>query len=120
MEMLDKLLALELPEPETARVELKRLSKALGEPYVVTLKELPYNRVAALSKLDGGDVQYVVEGHVDPNLRDPRFYEGKMGCATPAEAAKRLYRPGEIRRMARVLDRLNGFGADVVEELKKN
>lgn len=119
-EMLDKLLALELPEPATAKVEIKRLSRALGEPYVVTLKELPYGRVAKLSRMEEGDVQYVVEGHADPRLTDPRFYEGKMQCATPAEAAKKLYNAGEIRRMARTLDRLNGFGGDAVEDVKKN
>ena len=38
-----------------------------------------------------------------------------MGCATPVDALKKLLRPGEITRMCRVIDKLNGFYGSVLE-----
>ena len=39
-----------------------------------------------------------------------------MGCASPADALKKLLRMGEVEKLCRVIDRLNGYAAGSVVE----
>lgn len=113
-EMMDRLLTLDLPQPETRRKRVKRLGLTL------TLKELSYNRITALAKGEEADVQMLLEGVCDPDFKADAWWRDHMGCATPAEAVKKLFRPGEIRAVVRELDELAGYGQLVLEDVTKN
>jgi hypothetical protein len=54
---------------------------------------------------------------VAPNFKDPAWYQEKMGCPTPIDAMKRLLRPGEVERLCRVADELNGYGPGSISPL---
>lgn len=131
-EMLDKLLNLELPVPETMKIRLPRLDLTF------TLRELSYDKVTALRKEpEDATLHYLLEAVTEPNLRDARWFRDKMDCPTPIAAMKRLLRIGEIERLAKAADTLNGYGPGsvliqnekqveetalgaAVEELRKN
>ena len=115
--VIDSLLDLPEFEPETAAVRLPRLN------IVLELKELPYDKLAAVTN--------------HPELRDKAWYHDKKGCATPVDALKKLLRKGEVERICRAIDLLNGYApgsvvpmdrqaaqgaaiAAAVEELEKN
>ena len=118
---MDRLLGLELPKPELRQKKIKRLSELAGEDVVFTLRELTSAQIeAAAGLLKDRDANYVLEGVQEPNLRDPRWYEDKMGCETPVDALKKLLRPGELRALARELDELAGYGPGVLEDISKN
>lgn len=106
------LLNIPIRETETAEVEVKRLKLKL------TLRELPYDKLQSLRRGDDPDVNYLLASIASPNVRDPRWYQEHMGCPTPADALKRLLKPGEIARLIRHADVLNGYGLDSVSSVK--
>lgn len=104
---------LDLPEfePERRRVRLPRL----GLEWV--LQEVPYDRVMRCRRERDPNLFLILEATVSPNLRDKAWYEGRMGCPTPVDALKKQLRVGELDKLVRVIDRLNGYGAGSVLEL---
>ena len=101
------LLDIEVGAPETARVKVARLG------LIVTVRELPYDRLNKLRGMEDSDLQYLMESTVEPKFRD----KAKMGCPTPIEAMKKLLREGEVRAILRKCDELNGYGYGAVVPL---
>lgn len=119
-DVLDILLAADLPQPEQKQVKLKRLSRLWGKEVIFTLRELPYSRVAELRRVEEDtNVHIVLAGVMEPNLRAPDLL-AKYDAITPAELVKKLLRPGEIEDLSRAIERLCGFREDTLEEVKKN
>lgn len=119
-ELLELLLRPEAPDvmkqlPEK-QVEVKRLTRLLGEPAVFTLKGLPYGRVEELQRLqEGAEVQILLAGC--ETLRDPAL-TAKYGVPTPSEAVKRLLLPGEIADLSREVEKLCGYRERTIREVK--
>lgn len=105
------LLDIEVGAPETARVKVARLG------LIVTVRELPYDRLSKLRGMEDADLQYLMESTVEPKFRDKAWYKDKMGCPTPIEAMKKLLREGEVRAILRKCDELNGYGYGAVVPL---
>lgn len=105
------LLDIEVGAPETARVKVARLG------LIVTVRELPYDRLSKLRGMEDADLQYLMESTVEPKFRDKAWYKDKMGCPTPIEAMKKLLREGEVRAILRKCDALNGYGYGAVVPL---
>lgn len=122
---------LDLPEfePETEMVEIPRLG------IVFELKEIHYDRLESLSREKDANIHLILASVTNhPELKQERWYHDKMRCATPADALKNLLRRGEVAKIVRVIDILNGYGAGsvvpgerekaavaaAVEELEKN
>ena len=98
---------LDLPEfePERARVRLPRLGIELE------LQELAYDKLMRVRREADATVHLIlacVTNH--PELKQEAWYHDKMGCATPADALKKLLRAGEMDKVVRVIDRLQGYG----------
>lgn len=107
---------LDLPEftPETAEVELPRLG------IVLELRELSYDKLTSISREQDPNIHLILASVVNhPELRQEAWYHDKMGCATPVDALKRLLRRGEVTKVARVIDLLNGYGANSVVPLER-
>lgn len=102
------LLNIPVREPETAEVEVKRLKLK------ITLRELSYDKLNALRSGQDADINYLLASIASPNVRDSQWYQDHMGCPTPADALKQLLKPGEIARLIRHADILNGYGLDSV------
>lgn len=105
------LLDIEVGASETARVKVARLG------LILTVRELPYDRLNKLRGMEDSDLQYLMESTVEPKFRDKAWYKEKMGCPTPIEAMKKLLREGEVRAILSKCDELNGYGYGAVVPL---
>lgn len=100
----------------TARYEVKRLSRALGEPVALELRALPYGKAQELR-----DMEHDQEVHIllagCPELKDEGL-RAKFGGVTPAETVKAMLLPGEIADLSRAVERLSGYRQNTIRELK--
>lgn len=115
-------------------LEIKRLSAALGKPFIVKVQGISPRRftkiINGVSDAKKGvqadrayeaNISLVLLGLVDPSMKDEKLPElqEKCGCSTPGALLEKIFRPGEIGAMADAITELSGFGADdVVEEVK--
>lgn len=128
-DLLQRLLALELSEPETSTITVARLGLELP------LKGLSYRQVKACRREEDVDASFLLTAC--PALRAPDWWEERLGCATPIEAIRKLLRPGEVEAAVSEIARLSGYGegqvirrddqaledatlAGALEELEKN
>ena len=106
--MSDKITSLlDLPEfePEHSTVRLPRLGIELE------LQELPYDKLMKIRRETDPMLHLIMASVVNhPELKQEEWYHGKMGCATPVDALKKLLRMGEIEKITWESDRLNGYG----------
>lgn len=119
---LDILLRSEVPAPQTKQFKHKRLSQHCGEDVIFTLRELGFSRVAEIKKLHEGEemeLHILMAGIVEPDIKSADLLS-KYGAPTPVELLKKLFRPGEITDMSREVEKLSGFRANTIEEVKKN
>lgn len=102
---------MDLPEfePEKTVVRLNRLGIELE------LQELPYDKLVKLSREADAQIHLIlacVSNH--PEMKQSAWYHDKKGCATPADALKKLLRKGEVEKICRAIDLLHGYGAGSV------
>lgn len=138
MSLLDKLLKADcnkLTEKETAELEIPRLSKLMGEPFVLKLKDVSSKR---LSEIAEDNTEYskngrvksqdsyrigldtVLEGTVDPDFRDKDLMK-KFGVITPYDLLNKLFNAGELALIANKVTELCGMSSqNDVDELVKN
>ncbi len=110
---MEKLLSLTLSDPKT---ETRRVTR-LGLD--VTLREMTYDEVEKVGReAEDRDLHYLLAATVSPNFRDPEWHQGKMHCATPIQAMKKLFRHGEVNALVAVVDRLNGYRCQVLDDPK--
>lgn len=103
----------ELP---TAKYEVKRLSRVLGEPVVLELRALPYGRAQELRDVQRDQEVHILLAGCD-ELKDEGL-RAKFGGATPAETVKAMLLPGEIADLSRAVERLSGYRQYSVREIK--
>lgn len=102
---------LDLPEfqPEIAQVHLPRLN------IVLALMETPYDKLMKIRREEDAQVHLILASVTNhPELKQKAWYREKMGCATPVDALKKLLRPGEVEKICRSIDLLNGYGVGSV------
>lgn len=100
----------------TARYEIKRLSRTLGEPVILEVRALPYGKAQDLRDMEQDQEVHILlagcEELKDEALRD------KFGGATPAETVKAMLLPGEIADLSRAVERLSGYRQVTIREVK--
>lgn len=121
----------QLKTPES-KVEIKRLSQALGNKVEFTCKALPHDIYSEIQKngmnmsakgdvvdIDMSEIQVfaVLEGVVEPNLKSQELLK-HYGVPTPKELVQTLLLAGEITMLFNEINNLSGFGKDVVEQVK--
>ena len=117
-------------ERPTAKLELTRLSKLTGEPFVVTLQAISARRYTELvndvttkkGAIDSGKaykayVMVAISGLVEPSMKDKDLQE-HYGCSTPDELLETLFTGGEITSMAEKITEISGMAGNVVREIK--
>lgn len=123
--MMALLLGKDLPEMPTKRFEVKRLSKAFGTRFEVTLKGLGFNMVAELRERNAGagkddsDCHLLLEGMVEPSMKNRELLD-KLHAATPIDGIKAIFLPGEIEGLAFQVAELSGYGSGNITAIKKN
>ncbi|KXS42847.1 MAG: hypothetical protein AWU54_1195 [Candidatus Frackibacter sp. T328-2] len=112
------------------RVKIKRLSEALGDDVIFTVRAISAPKYESIQEkaikikdknpdIDVNEMQLftVLEGVVDPNLKDSKLRE-QYNAPTPKELVNKLLLPGEITRLYGEIADLSGFGDKAVEEVK--
>ena len=120
--VLDLLLGGTIPNVEkdlpTAEFKINRLSEIAGHDVVFKLKALPYGTVHDIERFTQDvDVNILLAGCVEPNLKDERLLE-KFGGATPADVVKRMLLAGEIADLSQAIERLSGYRRLTITEVK--
>lgn len=117
---LDMMLRSDIPavqkELPRAQYEVKRLSRLVGEPVILELQGLPYNKAQELKEIETDqEVMILLAGC--PDLKVPELKE-KFGGVTPAETVKAMLLPGEIADLSRAVERLTGYRQMTIREVK--
>lgn len=112
---------------ETKEIEIKRLSKKFGKPFIITVGAIDGELFAELTSTaikKGGEVDYAksfaanalvaVEGLINPDLKDKQLQE-HFSAVTPKELAQKLFK-GDISKISSEIATLSGFGEDDEEE----
>lgn len=128
--LLIKLDANKMKERPTAKLEIQRLSKMAGEPFVVTLRAIPagrymefmgnaFNSKGALdtTKVYRAQVMIALTGLVDPSMKDKDLQE-HYGASTPEDLIETVFVGAEITAMAEKILEISGLSGDVVKEVK--
>lgn len=126
MNLVEKLLAVdkkEFDKIERKEIPSRQLSKLLGADAKVTIQAVEGDLFGGLSASgldDKGEVDYgrafstnakiAAAGIVDPDLKDEALLK-YLGVATPADAAKKIFR-GEINRISAEIAKLSGFNTE--------
>ena len=104
-------------------MEVKRLSKVFGEPFIVTCMPINEKGIAYVSEMANNfEEQKIytlleccrVEGK---HFRDKAFLEW-TGALKEADVVKKLFLPGEIQKLYSKVSTLSGYGNDAITELK--
>ena len=118
----------------TEEYEVERLSKVLGEKFVLTLKSIPAKRYSEIQttainvnnkrkSVDLYKMQMLTlnEGIKEPNLADPNLMK-KFGATTPFDMYEKLFLAGEITDIANKISALSGYNEEEkqqnIEEIK--
>lgn len=120
--VLDLLLGGSIPNVEkdlpTATYKIDRLSAIAGHDVVFKLKALPYGKVHDIERFTQDvDVNILLAGCVEPNLKDERLQE-KFGGATPADVVKKMLLAGEITDLSQAIEKLSGYRRMTITEVK--
>lgn len=133
MSTVDKLLQLDagkikMPEKD---VEIKRLSKLLGEKTIFKIKAIDgakyadiqrmavdYDSMGKIKDIDNFKLQVltVIEGTIDPNFKNKQLLE-HYSCTTPEDLVRKLLLAGEIVDLANEIAALSGFETEI-EDIK--
>ena len=100
----------------TAKYEIKRLSRALGEPVAVELRALPYGKAEELRGIEQDQEVMILLAGCEA-LKDERL-AARFGGASPAETVKAMLLPGEIADLSRAVERLSGYRQNTIREIK--
>lgn len=118
-------------ELETKKIKSRKLSKILGKPTEITIRELHGDEVndinqIAINKNGGRDsakmydvnVMYCVKGIVEPSMKDETLMK-EFGAATPKELVKKLF-DSEAFAISDKIVELTGITKDSEEEVKNS
>ena len=133
LQKLMKMDASKLSERPTKDYEVKRLSKLMGEPFVLKLQSIPADlysdiqsdcidiKKSSVDTIDLYKLQFrtIVEGVQEPNLKDKDLM-AHFNVKTPIDLVNKLFIPGEISDISAQITSLCGFESqkDVDEQVK--
>ena len=127
-DVMDLLLGLGPKGMRTQKIKMRDLSKRAGTDVVFTVRELGYNEIKDIHRMEGGRpdgdiaVAVVLAAVREPNLRAAELRE-RYSAPTPAELLPKMLSAGEIDELAMRIERLSGYRRSVTEivgDVKKN
>ena len=130
VELLLKIDAGKLAEVPTKTMEIKRLSKMTGQPFMVKIKALSgrrylgyadmardNNNTISMDKLCDANSLIVCAGMVEPDMKNKELQE-HFGAKTPKDLVEKIFRGGEIGKIADEIAELSGYGKDTDDKVK--
>ena len=108
----------------TGKMEIKRLSQKLGQPFVVTFRAGTFEEIRSIGEnANGSEAEEmkwsVYELTTDPNLKDKSLRE-KYGVTRPVDIVDSIFLGGEIILLYQAIMKLSGFDQETatVETVK--
>ncbi len=105
--------------------EIKRLSKVLGEKFVVTCYALTHEQVAHLGEISKTNTSMKLNAVLEAcRIEGKRFNNkelmDKFGVVTPTDLLNKLFLPGELYELYGIINTLSGYSKDAVREVKNS
>lgn len=105
--------------------EIKRLSRALGEKFIVTCHSLTHEQVEHIGEISKTNKDMKLNAVLEAcRLEGKRFNNkelmDKFGVVTPSDLLNKLFMPGEIYELYEVINTLSGYSKDAVKEVKNS
>lgn len=103
--------------------EIKRLSKALGEKFIITCYALTYEQVAHVVEISNNNIDMKLNTVLETcRIEGKRFNNkelmDKFGVVTPKDLLSKLFLPGELFELYELIKDLSGYSNDAVKEVK--
>lgn len=114
-----------LMERPKAEFEVSRLSKIIGQPFLITAHALTMREMDDLVGSENFREKIILAAVDDPDLRDARLSDmvkpkERKTPMTPLEVIRALLQPGEIINLYSKISELSGFSDAAVKEITKN
>lgn len=125
--VVDLLMGMDLGTIEkvpSGEMEIKRLSKIAGTPFIVQYQAISgrdYSRIASLIADKNGNtdvsrgfdanLMICVKGIIAPDLNDEKLKK-KFGAPTPKDLTEKLFTFGEVSALASAIGKLSGLNND--------
>ncbi|MDU6360290.1 MAG: phage portal protein [Clostridiales bacterium] len=105
--------------------EIKRLSKALGEKFIITCYPLTHEQVAHIGEISKTNTDMKLNAVLEAcRIEGKRFNNkelmDKFGVVTPTDLLNKLFLPGELYEIYEVINTLSGYSKDAVKEVKNS
>lgn len=105
--------------------EIKRLSKALGEKFIITCYALTYEQVAHVVEISNNNIDMKLNTVLETcRIEGKRFNNkelmDKFGVITPKDLLSKLFLPGELFELYELIKDLSGYNNDAVKEVKNS
>lgn len=103
--------------------EIKRLSKALGEKFIITCYALTHEQVAHIGEISTTNIDMKLNAVLETcRIEGKRFNNkelmDKFGVVTPKDLLSKLFLPGELYELYEIIKDLSGYSNDAVKEVK--
>ena len=126
MGVFDRLLqtdAEKIGKRESKKMEIKRLSKLIGEPFIVTLTPLTSEQFSYIGEMSKNDTDIrcnaVLEAcKIEKKKISCQELLDKFGVVTGREVLEKLFLVGEIGEIYNKISDMSGYGRKTVEEIK--
>nr|WP_303244220.1 phage portal protein [uncultured Cellulosilyticum sp.] len=126
MSVLDLLLETDVEKLQANQsndFEVKRLSKVLGERFIVTCRPLTTEQIlhiAEVSKNEADTKLYAVleACRIEGKKFNNKDLMDKFKAMTPIDLLNKLFLPGEIYKLYNFINELSGYSRDAVKEIK--
>lgn len=128
MSILDLLLESDiekLKSDNSQNIEIKRLSKVLGEKFIVTCHPLTHEDVTHIGEVSKTNVDMKLNAIFEAcRLEGKKFNNEdlmkKFDVVSAKDLLNKLFLPGEVSAIYNVVNEISGYGKDAVKEVKKN
>lgn len=105
--------------------EIKRLSKVLGEKFIITCYPLTHEQVAHLGEISKTNTDMKLNAVLEAcRIEGKRFNNkelmDKFGVVTPTDLLNKLFLPGELYELYEIINTLSGYSKDAVREVKNS
>ncbi|MHC1750779.1 MAG: hypothetical protein AB9856_21100 [Cellulosilyticaceae bacterium] len=112
-----------LKSSHSKKYEIKRLSKVLGEKFIVTCGPLTNEQISHIGEISKTNMDMKLNAVLECCKVDGKSFKeqqlmDKFKVATPGGLLDKLFLPGEIFELYNVVNDLSGYGKDAVKEIK--
>ena len=124
---LDMLLAADptkIKEIPTGKIEIKRLSKQLGQPFYITFRAVTIDEMSDIGdkagKSEAEEMKWAIyEMTIDPAFKSKELRE-RYGTTRPVDIVSTVLMGGEIMMVYNAIMKLSGFDKDagLVDDVK--